>query len=94
MDALNAGPLKFKTLEEEQIEITIDSVINPDTYKVIKGKGMPILNNDPLGPIKRDYARGNLILKFDVQFPTNLNEDKKNALTELLDDISAQVIMV
>jgi DnaJ-class molecular chaperone len=70
-------------------------VINPDTFKVIKGKGMPILNMDPLGPIKRDYGKGNLILKFDVQFPTNLNEEKKNKLTELLDDISEQnVIMV
>lgn len=88
MDALNAGPLKFKTLEDEQMEITIDQVINPDTFKVIKGKGMPIYNSDPLGPIKRDYMKGNLILKFDVQFPTNLNEDKKNQLTELLDEIT------
>ena len=87
LDALSAGPIKFQTLEHEQLEITIDSVINPDTFKVIKGKGMPILNNDPLGPIKRDYGKGNLILKFDVQFPTNLNEEKKNMLNQLLDEI-------
>lgn len=95
MDALNAGPLSFQTLEGEKIELTIDSVINPDTYKVIAGKGMPKLNNDPLGPIKRDFGKGNLILKFDVQFPTNLNEAKKLQLTELLDEISEEnAIMV
>jgi hypothetical protein len=66
---LNAGPIHFTTLggnDHEQIEISVDEIINPDIFKVIKGKGMPILNNDPLGPIKRDYGRGNLILKFDI----------------------------
>ena len=48
---------------------------------------MPILNNDPLGPIKRDYGRGNLILKFDIQFPKNLNDERKNNLVILLDEI-------
>jgi len=81
MDALNAVPIKLETLDGELMEVSIDQVINPDTFKVIKGKGMPVLNNDPLGPIKRDYGRGNLILKFDVQFPGNLNEDKKCKLT-------------
>ena len=77
VDSLKAGPIHFKTLEHEQIEISIDEVINPDTFKVISGKGMPILNDDPLSPIKKDFARGNLILKFDIQFPMDLNEDKK-----------------
>ena len=69
VDALNAGPVLFKTIEGEQIEISIDQVISPGYFKVIPGKGMPILNNNPLGPIKKDYGRGNLILKFDIQFP-------------------------
>ena len=95
VDALNAGPLSFETLEGEKMEISIDSVITPDTFKVIPGKGMPKLNNDPLGPIKRDFGKGDLILKFDVQFPTDLNESKKNQLTSLLDEIAEEnAIMV
>ena len=90
MDALKTGPIHFQTIENEQIEISIDEVIKPDTFKVIYGKGMPILNDDPLGPIKRDYARGNLILKFDIQFPQELNEDKKNKLCDLLDEIDEE----
>ena len=66
MDALNSVPIKISTLEGELMEISIDQVINPETFKIIAGKGMPIPNTDPLGPIKRDYGFGNLILKFDV----------------------------
>ena len=87
MDALRAGPIHFTTIENQQIEISVDEVIGPDSFRVIPGQGMPILNNDPLGPIKRDYGRGNLILRFDIQFPTNLGEDRKNNLVQLLDDI-------
>jgi DnaJ-class molecular chaperone len=65
-DALNAGPIHFKTMDNEQIEISIDEVINPDTFRLIYGKGMPILNDNPLSPIKQDFMRGNLILKFDI----------------------------
>jgi DnaJ-class molecular chaperone len=51
---------------------------------------MPILNNNPLGPIKKDYGRGNLILKFDIQFPQQLGEDKKSALIDVLNEIDEQ----
>jgi DnaJ-class molecular chaperone len=51
---------------------------------------MPILNNNPLGPIMKDYGRGNLILKFDIQFPQELDETKKNKLVALLDEIEEE----
>ena len=51
---------------------------------------MPVLNNDPLSPLKKDYAKGDLILKFDIQFPQNLNEEKKLELSKILDDIEEE----
>jgi DnaJ-class molecular chaperone len=87
LDAMKAGPIFFKTIENDQIEISIDSVIGPDSFRVIPGKGMPILNNDPLSPLKRDYGKGDLIVKFDIQFPKNLDETKKNELSAVLDEI-------
>ena len=75
-------------MEGKQIEISIDEVISPSTFRVIPGHGMPILNNNPLSPIKLDFDRGNLILKFDIQFNTNLDEDKKQKLTAILDSIA------
>ena len=89
-EAMIAGPISFKTIDNERVELAIDEVITPETMKVIPGKGMPILNNDPLGPIKRDFGRGNLLIKFDIQFPDNMDSKKKNALTELLDEIEEE----
>jgi len=89
-DALNAGPVLFKTIEDEQMEISVDQVISPHFFKMIAGKGMPILNNNPLGPIKKDFGKGNLILKFDIQFPQQLSEDKKTALMDVLDEIDQE----
>ena len=43
LDALNAGPVLFKTIEGEQIEISVDQVISPGYFKVIPNKGMPCL---------------------------------------------------
>lgn len=47
---------------------------------------MPILNDDPLGPIKRNFQRGKLIVKFDIQFPSELTEDQKIELTAIIDE--------
>lgn len=69
LDSLKSTPIHFTTIDNEMIEVAVDEVIGPKTVKVIPGKGMPILNDDPLGPIKRNYQRGNLIVKFDIEFP-------------------------
>jgi hypothetical protein len=54
------------SIENETIEIALDEVITQHSEKVILGKGMPILNENPLGPIKRNFDRGNLIVRFDI----------------------------
>ena len=74
LDSLKSEPIHFTTIDNEMVEVAVDEVISPQTVKVIHGKGMPILNNDPLGPIKHNYDRGNLIIKFDIQFPKELTE--------------------
>jgi len=86
MNSFKAGPIHFKTIEGEQKEITRKDSIGPESFEIIYGCGMPVLNNDPLGPIKRNYARGNLILRFDIEFPKTLNDEKKAALCSILDE--------
>ena len=39
----------------------MDTPITPETIHVIKDEGMPILNNK---------SKGNLYIKFDIQFPS------------------------
>jgi DnaJ-class molecular chaperone len=47
---------------------------------------MPILNNDPLGPIKKNYHRGNLIIKFDIEFPKQMTEELRQQVTAILNE--------
>jgi DnaJ-class molecular chaperone len=68
-DALTTAPFEFTTLEGELFKITPDEIVNPETTKCFAGKGMPILNNDPLSPLVALKTRGNFILKFDICFP-------------------------
>lgn len=72
VDSLLSKPIHFTTIDNEKIEIAIDEVISSFTEKIIEAKGMPILNDDPLGPIKKSYQRGNLLVKFDIEFPKQL----------------------
>ena len=76
-EALKGGAIHVVTIENEKIEVAVDRIMTPDSFKVIEGKGMPIANNDPLGPIKQNYRRGNLIVRFDIEFPTHLDSSKK-----------------
>ena len=62
VDALTTAPFEFKTLDGELFKITPDSIVNPTSCHVIKGKGMPILNDDPLSPLVMNHTRGDFIL--------------------------------
>jgi len=83
-------PIHFTSIDNKTIEVAVDEIINQSTHKVIAGLGMPVLNNDPLGPIKRNFQRGNLIVKFDIQFPTELSENQRMALTQILDEVDLE----
>ena len=80
-------PVHFTTIDNKMVEVSVDQVISPQTEKVLQGMGMPILNNDPLGPIKRNFAKGNLIIKFDIEFPSELSERQRLELTSILDEV-------
>ena len=83
-------PIHFTSIDNKTVEVAVDEIINQSSQKVIAGMGMPILNNDPLGPIKRNFQRGNLIVKFDIQFPTELSEAHRNALSQILDQVDLE----
>ena len=82
--ALCAEPITFETLDGEIIKFTSDEVINPSSCKVFKGKGMPIYDDDPLSPLMHREKRGNFILKFQIELPSSLSDEKRTQLTEIL----------
>lgn len=88
LDALTTAPFEFKTLDGELFKITPDEIISPSTQKVFKGKGMPILNDDPLSPLLPVAAAGDFILQFEIVYPSKLSSTNKEELCRVLEEAS------
>lgn len=80
VDALTGCLLSIPLLGGENMNIWINDIIYPGYEKVIAGQGMPIPNEDG--------KRGNLRIRFRVEFPTKLSEDQRSDLFSLLQDAS------
>jgi DnaJ-class molecular chaperone len=87
--ALLSEPVKIKALDGRNIIATIDEIINPQTVKIIEGEGMPIADsptNDALRTLTGTGAlpKGNLFIRFDIQFPKKISNHHKQAIIEIL----------
>lgn len=76
-DALTGTEIQVPNLDSDQlIRLNIQDVIAPNSSRRISGRGLPY----PKDPSKR----GDLIVKFDIQFPSSLTETQKRKLSEIL----------
>ncbi len=76
-DALAGTVVQVKGLDEKKYQLdSTNDVITPNTVKTIAGAGMPIS--------KRPGERGDLIIRFEIQFPRYLSSEKKRKVRELL----------
>lgn len=87
--ALLSQPVKFKALDGHTIIAAIDEVITPQTVKLVEGEGMPISQDpqtDAMHVLKNlsQMARGNLYIRFDIQFPKKLSNNHKQAIIDIL----------
>ena len=73
---LGNGTLSVKMLDGREVPVPLGGVIAPGTKLVIAGEGMPLQKNPS--------QRGNLMVEFDVQFPTQLTEAQKNMVRQAL----------
>ncbi|XP_010541633.1 PREDICTED: dnaJ homolog subfamily B member 1-like [Tarenaya hassleriana] len=64
------------TLDGRNLSVTVENVITPLYEVVVHGEGMPIT--------KEPGNRGDLRIRFDVQFPTRLTMEQKSALKRVL----------
>ncbi|GAB0497268.1 hypothetical protein MMPV_008592 [Pyropia vietnamensis] len=77
VDAL-AGSVQTVTLiSGRQIRLSVPEILSPGKEKVIHDGGMPIFKSTT-------GAKGNLIIRFDIVFPTFLTQEKRKKLRELL----------
>jgi DnaJ family protein B protein 13 len=87
--ALQSEPVKIKVLDGRSIIATIDEIISPQTVKVVEGEGMPISqspNADALSVLtgSGQLPRGNLYIRFDIQFPKKISNNHKQTLINTL----------
>ena len=78
-EALCGFTYKIKGLDSEYVNIVNDSIIKPNTIKVIRNKGM----------IRKDLnGRGDLFLKINIAFPkqNKITEKNKEKLWEILSE--------
>jgi DnaJ homolog subfamily A member 2 len=68
-DALCGNSFKIKTLDDRHISIPITDVITPGDKRIIPKEGI---------------NGGNLIISFDIEFPTTLSQSKKDKLRKIL----------
>ena len=74
-EALVGFKFRMKHFDDRIIEIQNDNIITFDTKLVIKGEGMPIMN---------DTTHGDLIIKFKIDFPKKLSDERKKYLDKIL----------
>jgi DnaJ family protein B protein 4 len=73
-DALCGTNFEIVGIDGETIKIdTTKDVLSPSSTKRVRGKGMP----------KRQGGHGDLIIEFDISFPTQLSDQQKKKLREL-----------
>lgn len=75
VDALTGFKRTLSHVDEQTFVITVDGVTECDHIMRVPGKGMPR---------HRGGGFGDLYVKFDVDFPDELSNEKKNALRSIL----------
>lgn len=64
--------------ESDKMTVYIEDIINPGYEKVIKGQGMP--------KSKEQGARGDLRIKFLVEFPSELADEQRAEAVRILEE--------
>ena len=80
--ALKAEPVAIPTLDGRILKVSVDQLITPKSVIKIEGEGMPILeqSNHPLDA----QRRGDLYVRFEIQFPKKLSEAQRVRLDSVL----------
>jgi DnaJ-class molecular chaperone len=73
--AFEGTPCSFRTLDGRALTIAIDEQICPQTCKLVEDEGMPV---------EKSETRGNLYLRFDIQFPSAFQLETKQRVIAAL----------
>lgn len=76
LEALTGLSLNLTALDGRNLTLPVTDTIKPGSEVVIRNEGMPI-SKDP-------SKKGNLIVKFDIMFPSRLTAEQKSDLKRVL----------
>ncbi|KAL6423571.1 hypothetical protein ACFW04_010246 [Cataglyphis niger] len=82
-EALTGTVITLNTVDDRTLRIPITSIVAPDYTKRILGEGMPFLENPK--------QRGDLIMKFNIEFPIYLPSFSKNHIKKAFEMSSTNV---
>lgn len=76
LESLTGKHLELTTLDGRNLTVTLTEIIKPGYELVIQNEGMPIS--------KEPRRKGNLRVKFDVEYPARLSAEQKTDLKRVL----------
>jgi DnaJ homolog subfamily B member 4 len=76
VEALTGCTVQLTTLDGRNLTVPVKSIVSPAYEEVVQGEGMPIT--------REPSKKGNLRIKFQIKFPTNLTADQKAGIQQLL----------
>jgi DnaJ-class molecular chaperone len=92
-EALAMNPVSIETLDNRTVFVTPQEIVSPQTECVVPCEGMPCA---PSGDIVADTTtllekklvqqRGNLVVKFNIEFPKRILTEHRQAMIAALKD--------
>jgi DnaJ-class molecular chaperone len=83
LEALTGTEFRFKHLDNRVLSVKYEDIIKPNQSMVIKNEGMPNLTDQ--------LQHGDLIVKFEVTFPTHLEKERSKYLVKILPSPKKQI---
>lgn len=95
-EALGSSPIQITTLDNRQINLNIDQYITPQTVYTLKSEGMPVpvdKDDDYTRHLEssKNMPRGNMYVKFNIEFPKDLRSDQKKRVLDILSQNQRQL---
>ncbi|CAD8196707.1 unnamed protein product [Paramecium pentaurelia] len=75
-EALTGLSLELETLDDKIINVITNQIIKPNSIMTVKEKGLPTF--------KDELHFGDLHIQFNIEFPTQLNQNIKNQINDIL----------
>ena len=83
LEALTQTIIYFRHFDDRVIKVLYEDIIRPGATMIIDGEGMPKFNDS--------ISKGNLIIHFEVVFPTHIEKERAKYLTKILPTAKKQI---